>query len=110
MGTFGRTADPINHSTPYRAPPPAATASALPLAHRPRRNGARIGRRVLIFATPFPTTGRGGYMRASILIACVAVSVAGSSPAAFADPVVITGGVGNIGDDITGFEMTGPGT
>jgi hypothetical protein len=65
---------------------------------------------VLIFATPFPTTGRGGYMRASILIACVAVSVAGSSPAAFADPVVITGGVGNIGDDITGFEMTGPGT
>jgi len=49
-------------------------------------------------------------MRARDICAGMVLSLAGFSTAALAEPVLITGGVGNIGSDITGFVMTGPTT
>ena len=49
-------------------------------------------------------------MRTRLVCLCMLLSLTVLSPAAYAEPVLITGGVGNLGTDITGFEMTGPNT
>jgi len=49
-------------------------------------------------------------MRAFLVSACTVVSLTAFSPAVLAEPVVITGGVANFGDDFTGVFMTGSNT
>jgi hypothetical protein len=86
--------------------------AALTLRSSPpaRQRPPRICHLLPIFATPFLRNVPGGHMRTLLVPACVVVSLAAFSPAVHADPVLITGGVGNIGTDLTGFVITGADT